>query len=331
MTAATNVVGVSTTRRTIRIPRVAWLGVGVLGLLVVASIIGPWLSPYDAAATVGTANAAPSAHHLLGTTGQGQDVATHMLSGGRLSLGLGAIVAATTTLTGLVVGIGAAYFGGRVDAVASVVINVFLVLPGLPLAVVLAAFLPAGPASIVLVLCMTGWAFGARLFRSMALSLRNREYVAAAESCGQGRIAVMATQILPNMASVLAAFFVNQVVYAITAEASLEFLGLGNAATVSWGTMLFWAQNNASLLLGYWWQFLVPGLAIAVTASALVLVNFSMDQASNPRLRAQELLHQFVGTGLRTSSLLTPVVRRPHTPSAQSTPVSPQSTTGKES
>ncbi|MFD6698622.1 MULTISPECIES: ABC transporter permease [unclassified Microbacterium] len=297
-------------RRGLRaLPPTAIVGAVVLAILALAAIVGPWLLPFSATDSGFDPNLPPGAPHLLGTSGRGQDTLAQLLQGGRASLGIGLLVAALTTIVGLIVGLVSAYFGGVVDATLSVVTNVFLVLPGLPLMVVLAAFLPPGPFTIVGVLSLTGWAFGARLFRSQSLSLRTRDFVAAAECAGVGRIRIMLTALLPNLSSVLAAFFVNQVVFAITAEASLEFLGLGDPEMVSWGTMLFWAQNNSSLLLGYWWQFVAPGLTIAITASSLVLINFAMDRASNPRLQAQELLHRFVGTGLRSASLITPVFR----------------------
>ncbi|MFE6996173.1 ABC transporter permease [Microbacterium sp. NPDC057659] len=294
-------------RRMPKLPATAIIGVVVLGLLALASVVGPWLLPYSAFDASFTPNLPPGGEHLLGTSGRGEDTLAQLLQGGRASLGIGLLVAAVTTVIGLIVGLTSAYFGGGVDGTLSVITNVFLVLPGLPLMVVLAAFLPAGPLTIVAVLSITGWAFGARLFRSQALSLRTRDFVAAAECAGVGRIRIMATSLLPNLSSVLAAFFVNQVVFAITAEASLEFLGLGDPQMVSWGTMLYWAQNNSSLLLGYWWQFVIPGLAIAITASSLVLINFAMDWASNPRLQAQEMLHRFLGSGLRSAALITPV------------------------
>ena len=186
------------------------------------------------------------------------------------------------------------------------VANVFLVIPSLPLMVLLAAFLTPGPLTIVFVLTLTGWAFGARLFRSQALSLREREFIAAADGAGESRWRVVFIELLPNMISIVAAFFVNQVIYAVGAEASLEFLGLGNSGQVTWGTMLFWAQNSSALLRGAWWTFVVPGMAIALTAFSLALINNAVDEVSNPRLRAERLMRHF-GFGARSAALMTPV------------------------
>ncbi|MFD4958473.1 ABC transporter permease [Microbacterium sp. NPDC058389] len=308
MTATLVTVRRAGTRRR-RIPVIAIVGLAVLAAACLAALLAPWLAPYPPDVPAGAGSQPPSLEHPLGTTTQGFDVLSQLLYGARTSLGVGLAVAGITTVMGLVIGVIAAYRGGWTDSVLSLLTNVFLVLPGLPLIVVLAAFLPPGPSTIILVLSITGWAFGARLFRSQALSLRTREFVAAAETAGMGRLRVMGTQIVPNMASIIAAFVVNQVVFAITAEASLEFLGLGDPTTISWGTMLFWAQTGSALLLGNWWEFVFPGLAIALTASMLTFVNYAVDETSSPRLQARELVHRFLGTGTRSSSLITPVRR----------------------
>ncbi|MCT9930780.1 ABC transporter permease [Planotetraspora sp. A-T 1434] len=284
-------------------------GVVTLVLLALCAALGPPLAPYDPAKGVGGINEPPSAAHLFGTTGQGQDVLSQFLYGCRVSLLIAFAVALITTLISLAVGLLAAYAGGRTDDVLSSLTNVFLVLPGLPLIVVLAAFLPPGPVTIVAVLSLTGWAFGARLFRSQALSLRQREFIAAARLAGESRWRVLAVELLPNMLSIVAAFFVNQVIFAVGAEASLEFLGLGDSGQVTWGTMLFWAQNGSALLQGAWWTFVIPGLGIALTAFSLALINHAVDERTNPRLRASDLLRQAIGMRQRSAVLVTPVVR----------------------
>jgi peptide/nickel transport system permease protein len=150
------------------------------------------------------------------------------------------------------------------------------------------------------------------LIRSQALSLRQREFIYASQGVGERAWRIMLREILPNMYSIIAAYFVNQVIFAVAAEASLEFLGLGDGAQVTWGTMLFWAQNSDALLLGAWWTFVAPGLGIALTASALALINFGVDERSNPRLRAFRLLEQCVGRHIASATLITPVaVKKP--------------------
>lgn len=284
------------------------VGLVILGGLVAASVLARVLAPYNPKRATGGINEPPSLAHLFGTTGQGQDVLSQFLYGGQNTLWVAFSIAVLTTLLALVVALTAAYFRGWVDDVLTLVTNVFLVIPGLPLVVVLAAFLPPGPLTMIMVLTITGWAFGARLFRSQALSLREREFIAAAEDVGESRWRIVAVELLPNMGSVVAAYFVNQVIFAITAQASLEFLGLGDGGQITWGSMLFWAQNSSALIRGAWWTFVVPGMAIALTAFSLALINNAVDEIGNPRLRADRLLRR-AGVKKPSATLMTPVKR----------------------
>jgi len=284
------------------------VGLVILGALIAVCALAYWIAPYNPTRAVGGINEPPSLAHLFGTTGQGQDVLSQFLYGGQNTLWVAFTIAVLTTLIALVVALTSAYFRGWADDTLTLVTNVFLVIPGLPLVVVLAAFLPPGSFTIIIVLTLTGWAFGARLFRSQALTLREREFIAAAEDVGESRWRIVAIELLPNMGSVVAAYFVNQVIFAITAQASLEFLGLGNGGQVTWGTMLFWAQNTSALIRGAWWTFVVPGMAIALTAFSLALINNAVDELGNPRLRADRLLRR-AGIRKSSASLMTPVKR----------------------
>ncbi len=284
------------------------VGVVILAILIGSTALARWIAPYHPTRATGGINEFPSLAHPFGTTGQGQDVLSQFLYGGQNTLWIAFTIAALTTLLALIVALTSAYFRGWIDDVLTLVTNVFLVIPSLPLIVVLAAFLPPGPLTMIMVLTITGWAFGARLFRSQALSLREREFIAAAEDVGERRWRIVAVELLPNMGSVVAAYFVNQVIFAITAQASLEFLGLGDGGQVTWGSMLFWAQNTSALIRGAWWTFVVPGMAIALTAFSLALINNAVDELGNPRLRADRLLRK-AGFSKPSASLMTPVKR----------------------
>src|SRR4029078_85974 len=170
------------------------------------------------------------------------------------------------------------------DGTLSVLINVFLVIPGLPLAIVLAADLPPGPGSIALVLSFAGWAWSARVFRAQALTLRNREFIQAAIVSGEGSLRVVFIELLPNMASLVASAFIGTTVYAIGAEVGLEFLGLGDPGSVTWGTNLYWASNDSALLTGAWWTFVPTGFCVALVGFALTMLNYAIDEVTNPRL-----------------------------------------------
>jgi peptide/nickel transport system permease protein len=188
----------------------------------------------------------------------------------------------------MLVGVASAYFGRAVDDSLSVVTNIFLLLPSLPLLVVLAAFLPPGPGTVVLVLIITGWAGSARVLRSQALSIRAKDFVAAAVVTGERPLRIMFREIVPNMASIVMSTSLACVIGAIGAQAGLEFLGLGDVSVVSWGTNLYWASNDGALMTGAWWAFVPSGACIAVVAFALAMVNYAVDEVTNPRLRGRK-------------------------------------------
>jgi peptide/nickel transport system permease protein len=304
MAQLTDTSGVTRSHRAGR-RRPAWLSLllrtrlGAAGcvILLVAAFVaafGPMLMPGDPNAFVASPNLPPSSEHVLGTTGLGQDVLHQLVIGTRATLAVALVVGLLTSFIAAVVAMSCAYFGGLVDEVLSLLTNVFLILPGFPLMVVLAVFLPSGTVTIALVLSIAGWAFGARYLRSQALSVRERDFVSALIVSGERPWRIMFIEILPNMLGVLTAYLINQVVYAIGAQASLEFLGLGAPNQVTWGTMLYWAANNMSLLQGTWWTFVAPGMAIAIVSASLTLVNYVVDEAANPRLRASRSLKDFL-------------------------------------
>jgi peptide/nickel transport system permease protein len=265
--------------------RKASFGAAVVAAFAVMAIAGPAVVG-DPTAFVAVPHLPPSWSHLLGTTGQGQDVLAQTIAGARVTLSVGFTVGLFVTIFGALIGITAGFLGGRADAVLSVLINVFLVIPGLPLAIVLAAYLPPGPASIVVVLSFAGWAWSARVFRAQALTLRSREFIQAAIVSGEGALRVVFVELLPNMASLVASAFITTTVYAIGAEVGLEFLGLGDPGSVTWGTNLYWASNDSALLTGAWWTFVPTGVCVALVGFALTMLSYAIDEVTNPRLAA---------------------------------------------
>lgn len=274
----------STLRALLANPK-ARAGLVILGLIFLAALLGPLFTP-DPQAYLGAPLEPPSAEHLLGTTGQGQDVLAQTLVGARLTLAVGLATGLLVVVLGALIGGAAGYFGGRVDDLLTLFLNVFLVMPGLPLMVVLAAWLPPGPLTMMGVMVITGWAWNARVLRSQVLALRRKDFVAAAVVSGEPAWRVVVFEILPNMASLLASAFIGATVYAIGAQVGLEFLGLGDLSIVTWGTNLYWATNDAALMTGSWWTFVPTGLGIALTGFGLTLVSFGLDEVTNPRLAA---------------------------------------------
>ena len=263
----------------------ALTGLTLLALFALLALLAPVLAPGDPSLINSTGSQAPSAAHWLGTTAKGQDVLALTLWGAHSSLFVGFTVGLVATAVAIVVGLAAAYFGRVVDDALTLVTNIFLLLPGLPLLIILAAFLPPGTSTVILVLVVTGWAGSARVLRAQAKSIRGKDFVAAAVVTGERPLRVMFREILPNMASVVMTTLLGCVIFGIGAQAGLEFLGLGDSSVVSWGTNLYWASNDGALMTGAWWAFVPSGLCIALVAFALALVNYAVDEITNPRLR----------------------------------------------
>ncbi|HLI07153.1 MAG TPA: ABC transporter permease [Ktedonobacteraceae bacterium] len=265
------------------------LGTCIVGFFVLIAIIGPLFIRQDPNTLSTLSNAAPSLAHPLGTTTLGQDIFSQLIVGTRTSIFWGFLTGFLVTVVSVVVGLISGYSGGLIDEMLSLLTNVFLVLPALPLAIVLASYFPRGPLTIALVITFTSWAWGARVLRSQTLSMRNREFVAAARASGENWWRIIFFEIFPNEISIVAANFVSTTLYVILAEASLEFLGLGNATTVSWGSLFYWAQKDDALFLGLWWWFVPPGLCIALLGAGLALINNGIDEVADPRLRSEPM------------------------------------------
>lgn len=228
----------------------------------------------------------PSSRHVFGTTRSGYDVLSQLLYGGRVSLLVAIGAGLISTIISVLMGVTAAYFGGKVDEFLVFIMNVVLVIPNLPLILVLAAFLgEAGPHAIAMIIGMTCWAWGARVIRSQTLSIRQREFITACDVIGEARWRIILVEMVPNLISLIAGQFVGTTLYAVLAEAGLEFIGLGNPSIVTWGTMLLWAQNSSALIVGAWWDMLAPAITISIFGGGLALLNMGMDQISNPQLK----------------------------------------------
>jgi peptide/nickel transport system permease protein len=278
-----------------RSPKVLIGLAGMIGFLVLAAI-GPWIAPYDPGRSFSTTASfpqPPSAAHLLGTTQQQQDVLSQLLAGGRSTVLVAFVAGLVATVLAVLIGVTAGYIGGVADDLLSMLANLFLIMPALPLLIVIFGFLPPSQGGddllIGLIIAVTGWAFGARVLRAQTLSLRSRDYVESARITGERGWRIITHEILPNLIPVLASSFLFTVLYGVGTYTALAFLGLVNPNHWSWGGMLFYAQVAGAEQSGYWWLFLPPGLAVALLGTALALLNFGIDEFINPRLRAAGL------------------------------------------
>lgn len=261
-------------------------GMAIVLFFVVVALFAPFIAPYSPTAMIFTPLQGPSWHHLLGTTTTGQDIFSRVVWGTRMSLMVGVVTGLIATAIAVLIGLTAGYIGGLTDDILTMITNIFLVIPGLPLIIILSAYIIVkGVWTIIFVISLTGWAWGARVLRAQTMTLKNRDYVKASVVVGEKSSHIIFLDLFPNMLSLIVANFFGATVYAVLSEAGLEFLGLGNSSAVSWGTILYWAQNSQAILFGLWQWMAVPGLLIAVLGMSFALLNFAVDELTNPRLR----------------------------------------------
>jgi peptide/nickel transport system permease protein len=266
--------------------RKALVGVILLIAFTLVAVFAGYVAPYDPHALQFDPILGPSRAHLLGTTGNGQDIFSQLVWSTRESLVLALAAGAMATIISVVVGVSAAYLGGLWDHFLNLFTDVFLVIPTLPLMIVVAAYAKGGGAAVLIaVIVITGWSYGARQLRSQALSLRNREFLEAARVRGERSLYIIAVEVLPNMTSLIVAIFLGAALYAVLAAAGLQFIGLGDTNDLSWGTMLYWAENNGALLAGSPLWVVAPGVCIALLGAAFALLNYAFDEIGNPALR----------------------------------------------
>jgi peptide/nickel transport system permease protein len=265
--------------------RKATVGALILLVIVFVAVFPGLIAPDNPQATIYSPNLGPSSAHLLGTTQLGQDVFSQLIWSTRLTLLVTVIVSAIATCISMVVGVTAAYAGGFTDRALTAIIDVFLILPVLPLLILLAAYLSPGVTSLVIVLSITSWAFQARQLRSQGLSVRNRDFLVSARVRGERASYIILVEIVPTMTSLLVASFLALAVFEVGFAASLQFLGLGNSSQLMWGTMLYNAQQAAALESGNAWWALAPGAAVALMGAGFALVNYAFDEIGNPALR----------------------------------------------
>jgi peptide/nickel transport system permease protein len=285
-----------------RLPANAKVGAILLGIFVLIALIGPLFAPYNPSyqnPSPALSMQAPSAAHWLGTTQSGQDVFSQLLVGIRLTLELALSVGVVATALSVIVGVSAAFLGGIWDELLSLLSNVFLVIPALPLLIVLLGFLPQrGQLATIIVLSLTGWPWGARLIRAQTMAIRGRDFVAASRETGEKTWRIIAFEIIPNETGLIAASFVNTVLFAIGASVALAFIGVADLNSWSLGTILYWAQSQQALQLGAWWWFAPPGIVVALMGTGLVLLNTGIDELGNPRLRDSSSASRIAGRRL---------------------------------
>lgn len=272
--------------RAVRSNRKAAAGAFLLAFFCVIAAVPGLIAHDNPQAEVYRPSQGPSLHHLFGTTGYGQDIFAQAVWGARETLIIALASGLLSTILSVIMGVAAAYLAGVWDGGLNLITDVLLVIPTFPLLVVIAAYLPnSGLLVLVAVLVITGYSYGARQLRAQALSLRHRDFLEAARVRGERRLYIIAVEIIPTMTPLIVATFLGTAVYNVIFAASLQFIGFGDPSSLSWGTMLYWAENNEALQTGQYLWAIVPGVGIAALGAAFALLNYAFDEIGNPALR----------------------------------------------
>jgi peptide/nickel transport system permease protein len=268
----------------------ALAGLAILVAITVLALAAPLFihaSDLDVINAPGPSLAPPSARFPLGTDQAGRSVLLLLIWGTRPSLAIGVIATVLTMILGSAIGLLSGHYGGLLSRVLMAVTDWFIALPALPLAIALAAVLAQGDTSITIAIAVTSWPGTARLIRAQTLAVEARPFVERARALGARDDQLVLRQVLPNVAPFILVSGTLTVAGAILSETTLTFLGLGNPADVSWGSMINQAFNQGAVTSGAWWYVLPPGLAIVLVVLGFTLVGRAVENILNPRMAAR--------------------------------------------
>ncbi|MCR6692273.1 MAG: ABC transporter permease [archaeon YNP-LCB-003-016] len=278
------------------------VGVAILSVFIFMAIFAPQISPYNPmdvkSIGIGKPFSPPawikifnkdipddSVFGILGTDELGRDIFSQIVYGSRISLLVGFAASFTAVFIGTIIGLVAGYYGGIIDEVLMRFADILLIIPGLPLMIVLAAILGSSIRNIILVIGITSWPSIARIIRSQVLTVKEMKFVEFARAAGCGDNYIIFKHILPNVMPLVYVNAAINIANAILIEAGLSFLGLGDPNNISWGMMLFFAEQYQALLRLAWWYIFPPGICILLVVLSFIFIGHALDEILNPRLR----------------------------------------------
>lgn len=282
-------------RRFLSIPKVQ-IGLGIMAVFFMIAIFGQafatnvlHIAPADVDYTA-IGGLPPDSTHWLGTTAQGQDVLAWMLYGTRTSMLVGISSAIIGTVLTIIIGAWAGFSGGVTDRILNGTILVFANIPVFALLfIIAAAFQNANWVLVSIVIGGVEWAGGARQIRAQAMSLRGRDFTTALRTVGESRSRIILVEVMPHLLGVISPLFLGLIAAGVNMQASLAFIGIGNPSEPSWGLMINWAMNQNALFRGMWWWFIPPGLALCLIGFATTMINFGLDEITNPTLSSKRM------------------------------------------
>lgn len=262
-------------------PRLS-IGLVILVVMGLGSMILPWFAPVDPSIQASYMRNLPvSGVHWLGTNSLGQDIFWFLVFAIRNSLALGVLVAVGVTLIATIVGLSAGYIGGRFERVVMLIVDTFITIPLLPILIILGALIRGNTSffTVGLIIIIFGWAWDARTVRSMALSLREREFINMARFSGANTLQIITREIFPYVSAYMVVGFINVVLFAINTEATLAVIGLSKVEVPTLGSIIFWALNYNALFTGQYVWLVAPIVATVTLFLGLFLTSTGFNQA----------------------------------------------------
>lgn len=266
--------------------RFAWIGVTLLGIMILMALLAPFISPHDPLEqNIISRLMPPSADFWLGTDSYGRDVLSRLMHGARISLSIGFMAVMIAMIVGSALGILAGYIGGLFDQIVMGIVDVMLSFPTLLLGLMVAAMLGASFENLIIAIAITETAPFVRVARAPTIAIKRRDFIEAGRSLGYSRFRIMSVHILPNIISDIVVVASLWMASAIRTEASLAFIGLGVAPpTATWGGMIREGFDN---ILSAWWLVVFPSVAILLTVLALNILGDALRDAIDPKTRSQ--------------------------------------------
>lgn len=258
------------------------VGLFILAVLGLGSFILPFFCPVDPAVQATyLKNLPPSWDHLLGTTSIGQDIFWFLVFSIRNSLTLGVLVGVGVTIIATAIGLSAGYIGGNYERAVMLVVDSFITIPLLPILIILGALIRGNSSFLTVgfIIMIFGWAWGARTIRSMALTLREREFINMAKFSGASTFDILLREVFPYVTAYMLVAFINTVLFAINTEATLAVIGLSKVEVPTLGSIIFWALNYNALFTGNYVWLVAPIVATIVLFLGLFLASTGFNQA----------------------------------------------------
>jgi peptide/nickel transport system permease protein len=270
--------------------RLGMIGVVILGLFLFIAVFAPFIAPYSGVGSTYHSDGRlaklepPSRYHWFGTTNLAEDIFSQTLMGSRLAILVGLISAICVTVIGTNIGLIAGYFGRWTDEILMRITDIAYGIPFLPFGIVLVALLGASKWNIIIAISVLMWRTSARVVRAQVLSLRERPFIWSAKTSGASDLRILYVHIAPNILPLSFLYVALGLGWAVTAEASLSFIGLGDPAAVSWGRMLYFAFWAGAIRTAWWWV-IPPGVSIGLFVLSCYLIARAYERILNPKLR----------------------------------------------